>query len=313
MSRGRSLVEALAAAAPHYTPGDRARKLQLLEALGGAVVRDARTLLRLHETLCFLQAYPDDATLLALVDRALESFGSRVDRLGRAAHRRLHDSGVTHTTLDYPFGLPMARWLVARFPRLTEVAWAAFGDADHLDETLALLATAAEGDAFSEGGIGWRQWIRVAKGGRRLTDLQLILEVFERARLPADVRDWLFESVGLPILWRPGGAGGSRTLARIASGPAFFHTSALERGDVDLVEAIRRPLPLRRAARPLAEALIEAARLAMATRQRELHAFAYPNPGDVLVADAGRGLRLAFIGIEPEFRLPLEAYYGFLA
>ena len=42
-------------------------------------------------------------------------------------------------------------------------------------------------------------------------------------------------------------------------------------------------------------------------------AFAYPNPDDVLVADAGRGLRLVFIGIEPDFRLPLEGYYGFLA
>jgi hypothetical protein len=51
----------------------------------------------------------------------------------------------------------------------------------------------------------------------------------------------------------------------------------------------------------------------MVTRQRELHAFAYPNPDDVLVADAGRGLRLVFIGIEPDFRLPLEGYYGFLA
>src|SRR5437867_12878699 len=51
----------------------------------------------------------------------------------------------------------------------------------------------------------------------------------------------------------------------------------------------------------------------MATRQRELHAFSYPNPDDVLVTDAGRGFTLAFIGIQPDFRLPLEGYYGFLA
>ena len=51
----------------------------------------------------------------------------------------------------------------------------------------------------------------------------------------------------------------------------------------------------------------------MATRQRELHAFSYPNPDDVLVVRGGRGLVLAFIGIAPDFRLPLEAYYGFLA
>ena len=59
--------------------------------------------------------------------------------------------------------------------------------------------------------------------------------------------------------------------------------------------------------------MIEAARVAMATRQRELHAFSHPNPDDVLVVDAGRGLTLVLIGIEPDSRLPLEGYYGFLA
>ncbi len=313
MARGRRLVEALAAAASRYAPEDRERKRALLAELEGVAVRDARALLRLHETLCFLQAYPDDSELLARVDQALEAFDARVDRLGRAARRRLHDSGVAGSTLDYPFGFPMARWLAARFPRRTDVAWARFAEADRLDETLSLLATPAEGDAFSEGGIGWRQWVRVAKGDRRLTDLQLILEVFERTRLPEETRDWLFESLALPILWRPSGAGGSRTLARTSSGATYFHEGALERGDVDLVEALRRALPVARAPRRLAEAMIDAARLAMATRQRELHAFAYPNPDDVLIADAGRGLKLVFIGIAPDFRLPLEGYYGFLA
>jgi len=307
-----SLVEALAAAASRYTPEDRRRKHTLLADLEGVAVRHAGTLLRLHETLCFLQAYPDDAKVLELVDRALETFGARVERLGTAARRRLHDSGVTHTTLDYPFGFALARWLAARFPRETEVAWDAFTDADRLDETLSLLATTAEGDAFSEGGMGWRRWIHVAKGGRRISNLQLLLEVFERARLPEDTRDWLFESVSLPILWRPRG-GGSRTLARISSDRTFFHEEGLERSTVDVVGALRRPLPMTRAPRPLAETMIDAARAAMATRQRELHAFSYPNAADVLVGDAGRGLRLVFIGIQPDFRLPLEGYYGFLA
>src|SRR5437867_4337195 len=219
MARGRRLVEALAAAASRYAPEDRERKRALLAELEGVAVRDARALLRLHETLCFLQAYPDDSELLARVDQ----------------------------------------------------------------------------------------------GDRRLTGLQLILEVYERTRLPEETRDWLFESLALPILWRPSGAGGSRTLARTSSGATYFHEGALERGDVDLVEALRRALPVARAPRRLAEAMIDAARLAMATRQRELHAFAYPNPDDVLIADAGRGLKLVFIGIAPDFRLPLEGYYGFLA
>jgi hypothetical protein len=314
MTSGRRLVEGLTEVAGRYEPEARRQKCKLLVELEGRVIRDARTLLELHETLCFLQAYPDDAAVLGLVDRALAAVPARVARLTAASRRRLYDSGIAGTALDYPFGLPMARWLVARFPRDADVAWASFTDVDRLDETLSLLATPAEGDAFSEGGIGWRRWLRVAKGGRRLTDLQLLLEVFSRAALPAETRDWLFESLALPIVWRPRGPGASRTLARRSSPRAFFHAAGLERDAGNLVAALTAPPPrLRRASRVLAEALIDQARVAMATRQRELHAFSYPNPDDVLLADVGRGLRLAFIGIEPDFRLPLEGYYAFLA
>src|SRR5882724_1652548 len=202
MSRGRRLLEALAAAVARYSPDDQKQKGSLLESLERCAIRHPGTLLRFHEALCFLQAYPDDARVLELVDRALEGFGSRVARLGPAA-RRLHDSGIVGAALDYPFGYPMARWLAARYPQDVEIAWSRFDDEDRLDETLSLLATAAEGDAFSEGGMGWRRWLRVAKGGRRLSDLAVVLELFERTGLPEETRDWLFESVALPILWRP--------------------------------------------------------------------------------------------------------------
>src|SRR2546428_10746544 len=117
MSRGRRLVEALAAVASRYAPEDERQKCALLESVEGCAIRHGGTLLQLHETLCFLQAYPDTPTLLALVDRALEGFAARVERLGPAAQRRLPDSGVANTPLDYPFGFSMARWLAAPLPR----------------------------------------------------------------------------------------------------------------------------------------------------------------------------------------------------
>jgi hypothetical protein len=50
----------------------------------------------------------------------------------------------------------------------------------------------------------------------------------------------------------------------------------------------------------------------MATRHRELHAFSYANPDDVLVAEPGRGLRIGLVGILPEYRFPFETFYGYL-
>jgi len=314
MAGGVRLVEALTAVAARYAPADRAAKLELLDALGRTVLRAAPSLRRLHEALCFLQAHPDDVEVLAGVDRELARFPERVARLSPAARARLHDSGIAGTALDYPLGYPMAAWLARRFGADAEIAWAKFDEADRLDETLSLLASAAEGDAFSEGGIGWRAWLSVAKGGRPMTDLELLLELFERAPLPEETREWLFENLSLPIRWTLRDSGASRTLARMSTTRVFFHRAGIERRPGPLEEALTGPLPtLRRAPRPLADALIEAARVAMVTRQRELHAFSHPNPDDVLLAHLDRGLTIALFGLAPGFRLPLEGYYAFLA
>ncbi len=307
-------IRELAAVAPRYSPDDRQAKVRLLDGLAAHPIARSNDLLRYHEALCFLQAYPDDRQVLARVDRELDEFPARVRRLRPAARARLHDSGIAGTTLDYPFGLPMARWLASRLPEDVEVAWAKAERADNLDEALGLLITPVEEDAFSFGGLGWRGWLRAAKAGRRISDLQLLLELLDGADLPAVARDWVFENLELPIQVRLRRAGASRTQAKLPWPRSFFHGGGLRRTGLDAAREARRPLPPPRPApRPLAEALIEAARVGMLTRFRELHAFSHANPEDVLVAEPGRGVQIALIGILPAFRFPLEGYYAFLA
>jgi hypothetical protein len=50
----------------------------------------------------------------------------------------------------------------------------------------------------------------------------------------------------------------------------------------------------------------------MATRSRDLDAFAYADPRDVRMVECGDGLEFACLGTVPERRLMLEAVYGFL-
>src|SRR5262245_8375345 len=85
--RARRLVAELAAIAVRFAPSDGPAKVDLLGRLGASSIRDPHTLLRLHETLCYLQAYPDDGQVLAAVNRALEELPARVKRLGAAARR----------------------------------------------------------------------------------------------------------------------------------------------------------------------------------------------------------------------------------
>ena len=106
-----ALVDALAARAPRFGAEARPEKLRLLARLAAVRIAGAPTLERLHEILCFVRAYPDDAAVQDAAERALREFAARVRRLASRARARLHDSGIAETDLDYPFGLPMARWL----------------------------------------------------------------------------------------------------------------------------------------------------------------------------------------------------------
>src|SRR5262245_7926117 len=318
--RSHEVVGSLGAVAGHFTAPAREEKLRLLKLLEASSIDDARTLGMLHETLCFLEAYPDDARTLSDVTDALGAIPDRVKRLSRAAARQLHDSGIAGTFVCYPFGLPMARWLARRFPNDVEVVWADFTDEERLQESLALLLHPLEQDAWSdEGGLGWRRWLRLAKADRKVTDLGILVELFDRAALDETARDWLFESLGLNIGWQlHGERGGSRTFARLSWPRTFFHRDgrrpAIERPNrARFLREVPRPLSLRRASRAIAERLIDAARLAMATRQRELFAFTHANPEDVLVADPGHGLRIVLIGIRPRARLAYEGYYAYFA
>src|SRR5229473_2551337 len=100
MTGGRALADGLTSVASRYTPDARKAKLELLDGLETARVGSPAALLRLHETLCFLQAYPDDAEVLARVDRALAAFPARARGLGATARRRLHDAGVARAALS---------------------------------------------------------------------------------------------------------------------------------------------------------------------------------------------------------------------
>src|SRR4030042_4503899 len=95
-----------------YGGVNAARKLALLRSLDRARLRTATQVERLHEALCFLRAYPDDARVAAQVERMLARFARRADL--RVQRDALADSGIAGTAIRYCFFWPTARWLPPR-------------------------------------------------------------------------------------------------------------------------------------------------------------------------------------------------------
>src|SRR5262245_57634434 len=113
-----------------FGPTAAARKHALLEELGRPLPTPA-AVLKLHEALCFMRAYPDDRALLLRVERMLSTFERRADlRRHRAA---LDDSGITGTAIRYRFFAETTLWLAGRWPRNLRIGWNGLGDSELLE------------------------------------------------------------------------------------------------------------------------------------------------------------------------------------
>lgn len=117
-------------------------KLALLSRLEHRRLRTPRAVIRLHEVLCFLRAYPDDARVLAQTERMLGNFHRRSDlRRHRAA---LADSGIAGTAICYRFFWSTAHWLARRWPDRFQFDRGDVEPAERLRAALPLLVTPAE-------------------------------------------------------------------------------------------------------------------------------------------------------------------------
>jgi hypothetical protein len=291
--------------------GDAAdRKLALLRGLGRAQFARPAQLLRLHEALCFLRAYPDDARVLVEVRRQLARFERRADARRHAA--ALADTGVAGTAIHYRFFWSTLRWLAARWP--AQLALDVDGDDEalaRLGAALPLLAPAAAAD-----------WLRDAKPaplyglerlcGRGRNGVAAGLVALLDA-LPGDgaTREAFSDALDLGYALRPGADTPSRTRAHWPLAPFAFRRAPLVRGRPDLERELERaPNSVRVLSSADGRRMLEVARAAMITRSRDLMAFEYGSPDAVRLVDDGDGLAFAFCGVVPERRLLLPAIFG---
>jgi len=311
------LLDLLNSVKARFEPADTEVKVAILRILAGREIPEVTSLILFHEILGFLRAYPDSPEILEGVEKALEEFPARVDLVkarGKPSDlKRLRDTGIAHTTVYYAYPYPMATWLVEHFPDAVEIDWE---DADGLDKirsVLPLLVAYAENDALDDEGLALRDWIGAARGDRKVSGLQWLLEALERSPFPRDILRHLYEGAELLLGWELREPAASRTLAKFPTDRIFYHRGPLLRGQVDFRGEIQKPLPgLTPVPRRRAEALIQLFKCALSVRNRELYPLLYASPRDVFMADVGRGLRIVLAGVTPEFRLPLEAYYSFL-
>jgi hypothetical protein len=290
--------------------------LRRMRAADRVVMPDAERLLRYHEAVLFLRAYPHDRRVRSLSERILRRFEKRVALLDAAdadlsAFDAPEAAGVAGTVLGTDYSFDLARWLAARHPGAVRIDWAAAELGDRMRASWPAFLPLLEEEALADANVPYLAWLGAA-AGRRRDDLAWLLERYARMPdLPAG-RAERFDSMGLPIAWDLGAGTASRTKMRRPGPAPFFHDAPLlGRRDVSLDAVLSGPrLRIRSLSRRDGERVCDLVREATAARYREFYTFTYADPATVLAARPGRGVELFLVGVRPERRLPLRAAYG---
>lgn len=284
------------------------KKLTLLKQLARTRLGSARGVLRLHETLCFMRAYPDNAALLSQVESMLASFAGRADL--RAHRAALADSGIAGTTIHYRFFAGQVQWLAQYWPDQLHLDRTDRDAEERIARALPPLLTPAEAHALAELRLpGYTALDRLR--GKAQTDAVFLLQRI--AAMPGNgfTREAWSDTIDASFLLTPGPDTPSRTAAHFAAAPVVFRRQPLPHVRPDLrAETARAPQSMRRMSPPEAEAAIQLARCAMVTRARSLEAFSSADARDAWLVDDGDGLAFAFFGVIPQRRHALASYYG---
>jgi hypothetical protein len=292
-----------------------ARKINVvLRRLARLRIDDVDSLVRLHELLLFVRAYPHNTSVVQQTEEMLRDIPARVAQL-RDLHADISElehpdlSGIAGMSVTDTFTFPIVSWLAQLKPTALSFYWEWFEDENRIGEIWPSLIPLLDEDTLVEANIPFREWLRNARG--RQSEVRWLIWRFTQLRLTETQKAQLYNSQKLYLEWRYSYRE-SRTGLRVPVKRIFFHQDPLiPRRDVRLEEEFNRPTPpARKLSVSKGTIALDVARSASTVRYRELYGFTNGDPRSVYQMFLGRGVDLVVFTLPPEKRLPLRAYHS---
>ena len=293
---------------------EAARVSKLLTQANAATFKDVPSLIRFHEVLMVLRAFPPRARILRQAESLLKRFYKRVADLQEAgadmdAFDPIEVSGIAGTTMQDALGFDLTRWVVRRLPGQVEIAWDDYDDERAMGAGWPRVILLLEEDSLVEANIPWRKWLDAAQGNRSKSPGWLV-EQFEELPISNAEKARAYDALQMPVRWRLENSHISRTRNWKNVPNVFYHQEPLlARKDVSLKTELARRFPSLRKLSPAQGAkVMNMIREVMLVRYRELYGTTLGDPRSVVRADVGRGVLIFLWNLQPERRLPLRAY-----
>jgi hypothetical protein len=294
------------------------RLRKVLSELERRRFKDAGALIRFHESLLFMRAYPRNAKHLRETERLLSSFKQRVDELrdsgaDMSPFSEPDASGIAGTSFSALFSYEVVREMARLFPSETSIDWDGYEEFESFASVAKRFLPLIEENAYVEPRFPFLEWLRAARTPRE-RELAWLLKRFEQLDVSEKEKSSLFNSLKVWLHWEFRNHKRSRTHMKRRVRKLFYHDAPLiHRRDVSIERELKAPLlPVKRLKRKEGQELLDMGRATMAARYRELHGFTYGDAVSVVRAEAGRGVEFFVWGVAPEHRLPILGYHGAL-
>lgn len=283
--------------------------LELLRQLA-LVKHTAKTLLVYHDQLLFYKAYPVSDAVRRLADRELAHFHERITP---ELSDLMMQTGIVGTKLYYAFDYGNARFVQGQLGRQVELDWEDYENKEHdpLAGLLWLLLEPAEADAADSEALTVRDILERAAGGD--TVLSLLLDRFAQA-FPGQVGDHLYNEASLMVGATLTPAGPSRTRTALPRPKELWIWSPeLAKEKYDFATEIAKPLELPPPVSPKrGQELLNVVHGTLTVRLREYYGATHGNPAELYEIQLDRGGTLLLWFNTVEWRLPIEAGWGFM-
>src|SRR6202162_4773710 len=152
-----------------FRAGDGTRVVRLLSQLSRQYFADVPSLIRFHEALLFLRAFPHGSRVVRESEELLRSFAQRVEQLQQAGADMaqfdpLEVSGIAGSCMEDALSFDVARWLVRRLPGKVEVVWKGYDEERALSAIWPRFMPLLEEDGYVEANVPWQHWLATARG-----------------------------------------------------------------------------------------------------------------------------------------------------
>ena len=191
---------------------------RLLSSMREVQFDDAESLIRFHDVLLFLRAFPQSRKVAQLADNLLTGIVHQVERLqASGADMELFDdeqfSGIAGTVISDNFTYDVAHWLAQRYPQQLSVEWDFEEQGRQMAVTLPRFIPLLADDSLVEADTPFLDWMANAAGGPEGI-LSWLLQRVADATLTSLEKTSLYDSLAVNVSWRLGNSAASRTRAR---------------------------------------------------------------------------------------------------